>query len=170
MIGATFFVAIYYNMIIGCTLFYMFSGFTSELPWVGCTPNVSSTHCISTDLNLNNSTNNVTDFDLYISTYTNELSKNFSTNLTYINQKDPYAVAPPEDFFLHQMLGLDKQVNNWDNVGGIRWQMVLCLLGAWVIVCLCLIKGVQSSGKVNLSLLSYYVLDELYNIRQYHVL
>merc|ERR1711994_951123 len=46
MLGATFFVGIYYNMIIGWTLFYMFSGFTSELPWEGCTPNVSSHHCI----------------------------------------------------------------------------------------------------------------------------
>ena len=165
MLGATFFVGIYYNMIIGWTLFYMFSGFTSELPWVGCTPNVSSIHCISTDLNLNIptdlnlniSTNNVTEFDLYLSTYTNQLNKDNSTNLPYnsttrlLNQKDPYAVAPPEDFFLHQMLGLDKQINNWDNVGGVRWQMALCLLGAWVIVCLCLINGVQSSGKVNLT-------------------
>ena len=148
MIGATFFVGIYYNMIIGWTLFYMFSGFTSELPWVGCTPNVSSTHCISNDLNLNNSMNNVSQFNLYISTYTNEFNEDNSTNVTYITQKDPYAVAPPEDFFLHQMLGLDKEINDWDNVGSVRWQMALCLLGAWVIVCLCLIKGVQSSGKV----------------------
>ena len=29
-----------------------------------------------------------------------------------------------------------------------RWQLVLCLAAAWTIVCLCLIKGVQSSGKV----------------------
>lgn len=36
----------------------------------------------------------------------------------------------------------------WTNYGGLRWQLVLCLLGAWIIVCLCLIKGVQSSGKV----------------------
>ena len=181
MLGATFFVGIYYNMIIGWTLFYMFSGFTSELPWVGCTPNVSSIHCISTDMNLNNSTdqhistNNRTEFDLYISAYTNQLHNNISTNLNYnstsklqnrftklLNEKDPYAVAPPEDFFLHQMLGLDKQINNWDNVGGVRWQMALCLLGAWVIVCLCLINGVQSSGKVNLiiSLLITIIIKE----------
>ena len=115
MLGATFFVGIYYNVIIGWTLFYMFKGFTSDLPWVECS-NYSSIHCFD------NSTNAAPD--------------------------DIYAVGPPEDFFLHQMLGLDKSVHNWDNVGELRWQMALCLLGAWIIVCLCLIKGVQSSGKV----------------------
>ena len=33
-------------------------------------------------------------------------------------------------------------------LGGIRWQLVLCLLAAWVIVFLCLCKGIKSSGKV----------------------
>ena len=118
MLGATFFVGIYYNVIIAWTLFYMFKGMTSELPWVSCT-NLSSIHC----------------FD----------------NTTIIPENspiDPFAVGPSEDYFLHQLLGLDKGVHNWDNVGELRWQMVLCLLGAWTIVCLCLIKGVQSSGKV----------------------
>ena len=133
MLGATFFVGIYYNMIIGWTLFYMFSGFTSELPWEGCTPNVSSHHCVEP----NNGTANVTGF-----------VEDASLNVTFLTEKDPYAVAPPEDYFLHQMLGLDKEIHDWDNVGEMRWQMVLCLFGGWVIVCLSLIKGVQSSGKV----------------------
>ena len=30
----------------------------------------------------------------------------------------------------------------------LRWQLVLCLLLAWVIIFLCLIKGIKSSGKV----------------------
>ena len=45
------------------------------------------------------------------------------------------------------MLGLEEDTT-WENVGGLRWQLVLCLAIAWLIVCLCLIKGVQSSGKV----------------------
>ena len=32
--------------------------------------------------------------------------------------------------------------------GGIRWNLCLCLLLAWVIVFLCILKGVKSSGKV----------------------
>lgn len=33
--------------------------------------------------------------------------------------------------------------------GEIRWNLCLCLLLAWVIVFLCILKGVKSSGKVN---------------------
>ena len=116
MLGATFFVGIYYNVIIAWTLFYMFKGFAAELPWVTCS-NFSSIHCFA--------------------------------NSTLNDTGDPFAVGPPEDFFLHQMLGLDRNIHDWENVGILRWQMVLCLLGAWIIVCLCLIKGVQSSGKVS---------------------
>ncbi len=45
------------------------------------------------------------------------------------------------------MLGLEEDTT-WTNYGGLRWELVVSLLGAWIIVCLCLIKGVQSSGKV----------------------
>lgn len=57
------------------------------------------------------------------------------------------------------MLGLD-ETTTWSNYGGLKWDLVLCLLGAWVIVCLCLIKGVQSSGKVVYftALFPYFVL------------
>lgn len=65
-----------------------------------------------------------------------------------IKEADPYAVGPAEDYFNHAMLGFDKAEHSWTNFGGMRWEMVLCMAGAWVIVCLCSIKGVQSSGKV----------------------
>ena len=56
-------------------------------------------------------------------------------------------VSPSEDYFKRTMLGLEEDTS-WENMGGLRWQLVLCLAAAWTIVCLCLIKGVQSSGKV----------------------
>lgn len=33
-------------------------------------------------------------------------------------------------------------------MGAVRWDLALCLAICWVIVFLCLIKGVKSSGKV----------------------
>uniref|UniRef100_A0A669EL11 Transporter n=1 Tax=Oreochromis niloticus TaxID=8128 RepID=A0A669EL11_ORENI len=33
--------------------------------------------------------------------------------------------------------------------GGLNWKMTVCLLIAWSMVCLAMIKGIQSSGKVN---------------------
>ncbi|XP_061576885.1 sodium-dependent neutral amino acid transporter B(0)AT2-like [Cololabis saira] len=44
--------------------------------------------------------------------------------------------------------------------GGLNWKMTLCLLAAWSMVCLAMIKGIQSSGKVMYfsSLFPYVVL------------
>ena len=116
MVGCAVFVSLYYNVIVGWTLFYIFKGFAFTLPWSSCTF-LSSYHCYG---NFSNQTSN-----------------------------DKYAVGPSEDFFLHQMLRIDKAVHTWGSYGHLEWRMVLCLLGAWTIVCLCLIKGVQSAGKVS---------------------
>ena len=72
-------------------------------------------------------------------------------------------VSPSEDYYKRTMLGLEEDTT-WENIGGLRWQMVLCLAIAWVIVCLCLIKGVQSSGKVVYftALFPYFVLVILF--------
>jgi len=35
-----------------------------------------------------------------------------------------------------------------ENMGPIQWKLALCLLAAWIIIFFCLIKGIQSSGKV----------------------
>ena len=34
------------------------------------------------------------------------------------------------------------------DLGGMRWELFGCLIAAWVIVFLCICKGVKSSGKV----------------------
>ena len=117
MVSVTFFVSTYYNMIMAWTLFYMFSGFTSDLPWATC-DNSSSIHCHAGNI-------------------TREMK-----------EQDPYIVGPEEDYFNHNLLGLNKTLHDWHNLGTFRWQLIVCLFAAWVIVCLCLIKGVQSSGKV----------------------
>ena len=31
----------------------------------------------------------------------------------------------------------------------MHWSLFGCLLGAWIVICLCLIKGVRVSGKYN---------------------
>ncbi|XP_035521757.1 sodium-dependent neutral amino acid transporter B(0)AT2 [Morone saxatilis] len=50
--------------------------------------------------------------------------------------------------------------NSISEGGGLNWRMTLCLLAAWSMVCLAMIKGIQSSGKVMYfsSLFPYVVL------------
>ena len=56
-------------------------------------------------------------------------------------------MSPSEDYYKRTVLGLQPD-SSWSNLGGLKWELVVCLAAAWAIVCLCLIKGVQSSGKV----------------------
>ena len=35
-----------------------------------------------------------------------------------------------------------------ENMGAVNWKLALCLLLAWIIIFVCLIKGIQSLGKV----------------------
>ena len=44
---------------------------------------------------------------------------------------------------------LDKSgLKEFGDIGEIQWDLTLCLLLSWLIVFLCLMKGVKSSGKV----------------------
>lgn len=53
------------------------------------------------------------------------------------------------DFCLHSRYVLHIQGSQGiGSPGAIRWNLCLCLLLAWVIVFLCILKGVKSSGKV----------------------
>ena len=56
------------------------------------------------------------------------------------------------------MLGLDKEIHNWNNFGSVRWEIAICLLAAWSITCLSTIKGAENMGKVSHAL-KYLILD-----------
>ena len=38
--------------------------------------------------------------------------------------------------------------DGFHEMGGVRWELALSLLGAWILVGLCLFKGIKSQGKV----------------------
>ena len=44
------------------------------------------------------------------------------------------------------MLGVSGKT--WEDMGSIKLDLVGCLALAWTVICLCMIKGVKSSGKV----------------------
>ena len=52
---------------------------------------------------------------------------------------------------------------SWDDYGTLQPHLVGCLAGSWVLICLTLIKGIQSYGKVAyvITLSPYFVLTFL---------
>nr|XP_044993713.1 sodium- and chloride-dependent GABA transporter 2 isoform X3 [Jaculus jaculus] len=70
-----------------------------------------------------------------------ELQKsNGSLNVTSEN-----ATSPVIEFWERRVLRLSDGIQN---LGALRWELVLCLLLAWVICYFCIWKGVKSTGKV----------------------
>ncbi|XP_048885224.1 sodium-dependent neutral amino acid transporter B(0)AT2 isoform X1 [Brienomyrus brachyistius] len=114
-----FFVALYYNVIIGWSLFYFSKSFQQPLPWHEC-----------------------------------PLVKN-GTN-TYVEPECDKSSATTY-FWYREALDISNSISE---SGGLNLKMTLCLLIAWVMVCMAMIKGIQSSGKVMYfsSLFPYVVL------------
>ncbi|XP_071786405.1 sodium- and chloride-dependent glycine transporter 1-like isoform X2 [Asterias amurensis] len=109
-------VAIYYNVVISYTLFYLFASFTTVLPWSDCNRSWNTANCVV-------------------------LSGNDTNGTVYLNTSTRPALEFWDNYVLDRSEGLE-------DMGPIRWQMALCLLLAWTVVFLCIVKGVKSSGKV----------------------
>ncbi|XP_018528101.2 LOW QUALITY PROTEIN: sodium-dependent neutral amino acid transporter B(0)AT2 [Lates calcarifer] len=79
------------------------------------------------------------------------------------NKTSPYVVPECEKssattyYWYREALDISNSISEG---GGLNWKMTVCLLVAWSMVCLAMIKGIQSSGKVMYfsSLFPYLVL------------
>ncbi|XP_057203174.1 sodium-dependent neutral amino acid transporter B(0)AT2 [Triplophysa rosa] len=100
-----FFVALYYNVIIAWSLFYLGNSFQYPLPWEQCP------------------------VDLI-------------TNQTV---KECTASSPTSYFWFRKALDISDSIDQSGEFNGI---MTGCLLAAWAIVCLAMIKGIKSSARV----------------------
>ncbi|XP_078613644.1 sodium- and chloride-dependent glycine transporter 2-like isoform X2 [Branchiostoma floridae x Branchiostoma japonicum] len=145
MVCVSFLVGIYYNVIIAYALFYLFASFTSYLPWSDCnnpwnTPECATKACQQT---VNATFQNITlGGEMY------SMFGLYDENGTWVNGTycgDKGRTSPSEDYWNHYALEITPGIHE---PGGIKWQLALSLVLAWVIVFLSLCKGVKSSGKV----------------------
>ncbi|XP_074605088.1 sodium- and chloride-dependent glycine transporter 1-like [Brevipalpus obovatus] len=134
-------VAIYYNMILAWALFYLFSSFTSELPWSSCENEWNTDACRRFDSKNCTSLGGLMNPEgecLLQSNVTSEIWQNLTK--AKINTK-----FPSDEYFHNFVLGISSGIHE---VGEIRLQLVICLLICWIIVFFCLFRGVKSLGKV----------------------
>ncbi|CAK6963245.1 sodium-dependent neutral amino acid transporter B(0)AT2 [Scomber scombrus] len=100
-----FYVALYYNVIIAWSLFYMGNSFQYPLPWTQCPIDVTTNYTV----------------------------------------KECASSSPTSYFWFRRALNI---TNSIDDSGGFNYIMTGCLLAAWAIVSLAMIKGIKSSAKV----------------------
>ncbi|XP_063978834.1 sodium- and chloride-dependent glycine transporter 1-like isoform X2 [Diachasmimorpha longicaudata] len=139
-------VMLYYNLIIAWTLYYMFASVVvpaggNSLPWSNCAPEWSREDCFEPlkaeeCASLNNSY-----YKGKCLNSTQQAAMNLSADIIASAMRRP----PAEEYFEHHVLGMSEGI---EITGSVRPALAACLLLAWVIVFLCLSKGVQSSGKV----------------------
>lgn len=120
-------VCVYYNVIIAWTIYYFALSFSWKLPWSTCGNSWNTDYCYT-----RSNSSNITQ-----SNYTNITDR---ANVTLNNTR-----SPSEEFFERYVLGMSDGI---DNLGTLRWQLVVSLLAAWIFIFLALCKGVKSSGKV----------------------
>ncbi|XP_034825272.1 sodium- and chloride-dependent glycine transporter 1-like isoform X2 [Maniola hyperantus] len=136
-------VMLYYNLIIAWTIYYMVVSFASifyQLPWQNCDADWSTQYCYSYEEADKCEESNGT---YYLRQC---LNQSYATLHNIAALADVAIRRPPaEEYFTNQVLGLSSGI---EETGQIRLGMAACLFAAWLIVFLCLCKGVQSSGKV----------------------
>ncbi|XP_047440137.1 sodium- and chloride-dependent neutral and basic amino acid transporter B(0+)-like [Mugil cephalus] len=125
--------AIYYNVIIAYSLFYLFASMQSTLPWSSCSSWADS-HCSSTPI-----------------VYCN-VSGILMTNWTQENQTCPSSdmitvpvQSPSEQYWDRVAL---QRSSGLDETGSIVWHLALCLLLSSTLVASVLMYGIKISGKV----------------------
>ncbi|XP_076758386.1 sodium- and chloride-dependent glycine transporter 2 isoform X2 [Xylocopa sonorina] len=152
-------VMVYYMVIVAWTLFYTFVSFMPKLSWAYCDNDFNTNDCYSGLQEMGCQTD---DPRTIFYNRTCMLAKEFCAsfgyqdgNVTHCFDDDGRALAlrqlytrvlSSEEYFNEYVLGL--RGATWEHFGGIRWELLGCLTLAWIICFLCLMRGVQSIGKV----------------------
>ncbi|XP_027708360.1 sodium- and chloride-dependent glycine transporter 2 [Vombatus ursinus] len=139
-------IAIYYNVIICYTLFYLFASFVSVLPWASCNNPWNTPDCKDkTKLLLDSCfVGDHPKIQIKNSTFCTTAYPNL-TMVNFTSQANKTFVSGSEEYFKYFVLKISAGI---EYPGEIRWPLVVCLFLAWVIVYASLAKGIKTSGKV----------------------
>ncbi|XP_050667309.1 sodium- and chloride-dependent glycine transporter 1-like [Leptidea sinapis] len=155
-------ISIYYMIIVAWTLYYTIVSIIGNLDWGSCENEFNSIHCYSTGYDLacrENNTGAFTDLTYYMKNCmtVGDVCKSIGLEPfdgTYCSDGDSLVpwrtnitrVLASEEYYNEAVLGRGDAT--WSNWGTIQWHLVGCLFASWFIAFLCVIKGVQSAGKV----------------------
>ena len=76
------------------------------------------------------------------------VAENITVNCTYLE-------TPATQFWEKYVLEITPNIGEPGDLGGFNFGLPLCLFFSWLVVFLCLMKGVKSSGKVSQNIISY---------------
>jgi len=113
---------IYYIVVLAWALVYLGYSCQSELPWTNCNNAWNTENC-----------------------YVKAVVENSTLDGWNSAAVGMRRVDPAVEFWDLKILQVSDGI---EEIGKIRWELALALLGAWIIVYLCVWKGIKSSGKI----------------------
>ncbi|XP_062264122.1 sodium- and chloride-dependent GABA transporter 2-like isoform X1 [Platichthys flesus] len=114
-----------YILILAWALLYLISSFRGTLPWATCSNPWNTGQCVELTSANRTALNNV----------------NLTVNWTSGN----LTKSSVSEFWERGVLSMSEGI---DEVGTVKWELLLCLLACWVTCYFCIWKGVRSTGKV----------------------
>ncbi|XP_067651823.1 sodium- and chloride-dependent glycine transporter 1-like [Haliotis asinina] len=141
--------SIYYVAVIAWNMFYLVNAFYPSLPWTACDNWWNTDSCIGSvhgdASSLNSSivaaSLNSTPFVLPEFTHVNSTnSRNY-----FVANTSEEAKTATQEFWQYYVL---RKSDGLDDMGSFQPHLVGCMFVSWLLVFLCLIKGVKSLGKV----------------------
>lgn len=132
-------VCLYYNVIIAWTFYYLGSSFQSPLPW-SCDALANAGLCGNNTAG-NGSGRVLSPTEIFWKYEWPHLS------LLCYTFDVPMEGLKLCFFRSERVLGVVNSEGLHDP-GPVRWPLALCLLAAWILIFLCMLKGIRSSGKV----------------------
>ncbi|CAH0407507.1 unnamed protein product [Chilo suppressalis] len=156
-------ISIYYMIIVAWILFYTIVSIAGNLDWGSCDNAFNSLHCYSGEYDRNCRSQNFTGSETktyYLKSCISigticEMTGFQSLNETHCADGPDRVVTwytnvtrilASEEYYNERVLGRGDA--SWTNWGSIQWHIVGTLFLCWLLAFLCVIKGIQSAGKV----------------------
>ncbi|XP_078140538.1 sodium- and chloride-dependent GABA transporter 2-like [Centroberyx gerrardi] len=114
-----------YSIILAWSLFYLVFSFRAQLPWASCNNTWNTDRCV----------------ELTSPNRTAEHHGNLTVNWT----SETVTRSSVSEFWERRVLSMSGGI---EEVGEVRWELVLCLLACWVACYFSIWKGVHTTGKV----------------------
>ncbi|XP_046365633.2 sodium-dependent proline transporter-like [Haliotis rufescens] len=130
----TFLYTTFYTVFVAWPIYYMVRSCSSVLPWTTCGNSWNTDLCVDGV----NST---------FSSNMTALAGNTTNTIIAVELWENVTLAhtPAEEFWQYNVLNISTGL---EDVGSVQWHIVGCLFAAFLVIFVCLIRGVKSAGKV----------------------
>ncbi|XP_063419411.1 sodium- and chloride-dependent betaine transporter-like [Mytilus trossulus] len=128
----------YYITMLCWIIYYFINSFKNPLPWSLCDQSWNEAGCILSRLSTNTTMVNCS--EVFMGHNYIQENGSYTCNVSNIELQ-----TAPKQFWQNNVLHISSGI---EESGHVQWHLVICLLVAWILVFLCLMKGIKSVGKV----------------------